>query len=121
MILAYILSLDPPRNTTVSVRPAGGPKYGVPATLTCSSDANPPVHTYIWYQGDACVPTADMSFYKGRQTSAALTGRGLTLSSANITTEEQEQTCCVARNKHGSQIFSVMFQDSRGTETNLYS
>ncbi|XP_030606241.1 sialoadhesin [Archocentrus centrarchus] len=99
----------PPRNTAVSVSPAGQLDYELPMTLTCSSDANPPVQTYIWYQGAACPSAAD----KGRQTKATPTGNSQTSSSANITTEEYGQHCCVARNRHGSQTSSITLRDSR--------
>ncbi|XP_069549193.1 opioid-binding protein/cell adhesion molecule homolog [Brachyistius frenatus] len=106
----------PPRNTAVSVWPAAELQDELPVTLTCSSDANPPVHTYTWYQDAACLPTADRSFYRGRQIVAASTGRGLTFSGANITAEEYGQHCCVAHNRHGSQIYSVTLRGS-GAET----
>uniref|UniRef100_A0A3Q3IQN4 Ig-like domain-containing protein n=1 Tax=Monopterus albus TaxID=43700 RepID=A0A3Q3IQN4_MONAL len=96
-----------PRNTTVSVSPAGELRDGLTVILTCSSDANPPVHSYAWYRGAACLPTADRSFHQVRQSLATPTGRGLTLSSTNITVKEQGQHCCVARNRHGSQTYSV--------------
>ncbi|XP_026149342.1 V-set and immunoglobulin domain-containing protein 2 [Mastacembelus armatus] len=96
-----------PQNTTVSTSPAGELQDGHLVTLTCSSKANPPVHTYSWYQGAACLPTADKSFYQARQSLATATGRGLTVSSTNVTTEGHGQYCCVARNRHGSQTYSV--------------
>lgn len=102
-----------PRNTTVSVSPAGQLDYELPMILTCSSDANPPVHTYIWYQGAACLSDADKSFHQGRRTVATPTGSSQTSSSANITTKESGQHCCVARNRHGSQTFSIMLRGSR--------
>ncbi|CAJ1062045.1 B-cell receptor CD22-like isoform X1 [Xyrichtys novacula] len=103
----------PPRNTAVSVSPAEDVQGEFPMTLTCSSDANPPVHTYTWYTGAACFPTADKSFHQSRRTLATPTGRGLTLSSSNITTEEPGLHCCVARNRHGSQMYSVTVTRSR--------
>jgi len=105
---------DPPQNTSVSVLPAGELQDELPVTLTCSSDANPPVHTYVWYQDAACVPTADKSFYLGRQTQATPTGRGPTFRSANITIDQHGQHCCVARNIHGSQTYSITLRGSRG-------
>ncbi|XP_063064194.1 B-cell receptor CD22-like [Engraulis encrasicolus] len=39
-----------PRNTTVSVSPAGDIKEGDSVNLTCNSDANPPVHAFTWYK-----------------------------------------------------------------------
>ncbi|XP_078109632.1 cell adhesion molecule CEACAM6 [Sander vitreus] len=104
-----------PQNTAVSVSPAGEQQDGLPVTLTCSSDANPPVHTFTWYQGEACLSTADKSFHRARQSTATSTGRGPTLSSANITTQEHGQHCCVARNRHGSQTDGVTLKGSRAT------
>ncbi|KAM9352886.1 sialic acid-binding Ig-like lectin 14 [Symphorus nematophorus] len=104
-----------PRNTAVSVSPAGELQNSLAVTLTCSSDANPPVHTYTWYRGAACLPTADKSFHPARYSLATPMGRGLTLSSANITAEDYGQHCCVARNRHGSQTYSVTLRSSRAT------
>ncbi|XP_063734814.1 B-cell receptor CD22 isoform X2 [Eleginops maclovinus] len=102
-----------PRNTAVTVSPAGELQKGLPVTLTCSSDANPPVHTYTWYQGAACLPAADKSFYRARQSPATPTGRGPTLRSASIAAKEYGLHCCEARNRHGSQTVGVKLTDPK--------
>uniref|UniRef100_A0A1A8NY38 Cd22 molecule n=1 Tax=Nothobranchius pienaari TaxID=704102 RepID=A0A1A8NY38_9TELE len=103
----------PPRDTVIYMWPTGG----LTVTLTCSSDANPPVRTFTWYQGPACSPTADRSRYQGKQSLAAWKGRGSTQSSANTTAEENGQLCCVAQNSHGSQTSSVTLGGSRATSS----
>ncbi|XP_041081612.1 B-cell receptor CD22-like [Polyodon spathula] len=39
-----------PRNISVSVSPPGEIVPGSPVTLTCSSNANPPVSSYSWFK-----------------------------------------------------------------------
>lgn len=102
--------LDSPQNTAVSVSPAGD---GLPVALTCSSDANPPVHTYAWYRGEACLPSADKSSHPVRRSKAVPAGRGRTLST--VTAEDFGKHCCVARNRHGSQTDVVTIQSPRST------
>ncbi|XP_029959251.1 sialoadhesin isoform X2 [Salarias fasciatus] len=111
-----LLSVDvqySPRNTTVSVFPPGELQDSLPATLTCSSSANPPVHTFTWYRGAACLPTADRSLHRGKPSRAAAAGSGL--SNASITVEEYGQHCCVARNAHGSQTSSVVLRNTKAS------
>ncbi|XP_041959452.1 sialoadhesin-like [Alosa sapidissima] len=43
----------PPRVPSVSVSPASETLEGASVTLTCSSDANPPVENYTWYRRTA--------------------------------------------------------------------
>ncbi|XP_064801567.1 B-cell receptor CD22-like isoform X3 [Oncorhynchus masou masou] len=42
--------MSPLKNTSVSVSPSGSVVGGSSLTLTCSSNANPPVKTYTWYR-----------------------------------------------------------------------
>ncbi|XP_076118412.1 uncharacterized protein LOC143099214 isoform X1 [Alosa pseudoharengus] len=42
--------LYPPKGTSVSHNHTGDLKEGISVTLTCSSDANPPVKGYTWYR-----------------------------------------------------------------------
>uniref|UniRef100_A0A672ZYT5 Ig-like domain-containing protein n=1 Tax=Sphaeramia orbicularis TaxID=375764 RepID=A0A672ZYT5_9TELE len=92
-----------PRHTTVFI----WPPEELPVALTCSSDANPAVAAFTWYQDAACNPTADLSFYQGRRTAATPTATGHTLSSVNITADANGLYCCVARNKHGWEKYTV--------------
>ncbi|KAK2910531.1 carcinoembryonic antigen-related cell adhesion molecule 8 [Channa argus] len=119
-----ILAIDvqyAPRNTVVSVSPLGELHNKLPVTLTCSSDANPPVQLFTWYQGEACLPTADKSFHQARQSLTTPTGRNLTISSVTITAEEKGQHCCVARNRHGSQTSTITLRDFKTTSASEYS
>ncbi|XP_076006594.1 cell adhesion molecule CEACAM6 isoform X1 [Genypterus blacodes] len=101
-----------PRNTCVSGSPTGEQPVKLPVTLTCSSDANPPVQTYTWYHGSVCPSTAGISFHQGREVLATPTGTGQTLS-----IDEYGPHCCIASNKHGSQMSTVTLSDSSGEKT----
>uniref|UniRef100_A0A673BGF4 Ig-like domain-containing protein n=1 Tax=Sphaeramia orbicularis TaxID=375764 RepID=A0A673BGF4_9TELE len=48
----------PPRLPSVSVSPSGQIVQGSSVTLTCTSDANPPVTKYTWYKEDEDSPKA---------------------------------------------------------------
>ncbi|XP_026787655.3 B-cell receptor CD22 isoform X1 [Pangasianodon hypophthalmus] len=75
----------PPKRVSVSIRPSGEIVEGSSVTLSCSSDANPPVQTYTWYKG----------------TSSIRTGQTYTISS--ISSEDSGEYTCQAENKHGVQ------------------
>lgn len=108
----------PPQNTIISVSPQEETEAGRPLTLTCSSEANPPVLTYTWYKGEACGSKVDTSFHKSVQSSATEAGRGLTLSRINISSASNDLHCCVSRNRHGSQKSTIQVGTPSGDGTN---
>ncbi|XP_062396226.1 B-cell receptor CD22-like [Sardina pilchardus] len=79
-----------PRNTSASLSPSGDLHEGDSVTLTCSSDANPPVHTYTWYRKT------------GDETVLQDTGRMLSFS-LNLVTDVDELYHCEAQNEVGSE------------------
>ncbi|XP_074540047.1 sialic acid-binding Ig-like lectin 13 [Halichoeres trimaculatus] len=107
----------PPRNMAVLVTPSGDLQDEFPMTLICSSDANPPVRTFTWYSGAACLSTADKSFYRPRQTMATPTDRSPTHRSSKISAGEPGLHCCVAKNRHGSQTYSVTLVSSEALDS----
>ena len=84
--LAHILT-DKPKNVSVSISP-GEIVEGSSVTLTCSSDANPPVHNYTWY-----MRTGAESLIRG-------TGYSI---SFNVTSDSSGLYYCEAENEVGSQ------------------
>ncbi|KAI1894907.1 hypothetical protein AGOR_G00120600 [Albula goreensis] len=78
----------PPKSTSVSVSPSGEIEEGSSVTLTCSSDANPPVHRYTWFKKTGAV------------TSERGTGESYTIT--NISSEDSGQYYCEAQNQHGA-------------------
>ena len=88
-ILVYSInvhsSTDPPVIPSVSVDPPGEVVEGSKVTLTCSSDANPPVDIYTWYRDITYVST------------------GPQLVKDNVSHEDSGQYVCQGTNRHGSQ------------------
>ncbi|XP_045542989.1 B-cell receptor CD22-like [Salmo salar] len=74
------------RNTSVSVSPSGVIVEGSSVTLTCSSDANPPVDKYTWYKKNVASPKAS----------------GQSYSITNIISEDSGEYYCEAENKIAS-------------------
>uniref|UniRef100_A0A4W5LRD0 Ig-like domain-containing protein n=1 Tax=Hucho hucho TaxID=62062 RepID=A0A4W5LRD0_9TELE len=52
-----------PKNISVSVSPSGEIEEGSSVTLTCSSDANPPVDKYTWYFQNKTFPNGFGQMY----------------------------------------------------------
>ncbi|XP_064813949.1 sialoadhesin-like [Oncorhynchus masou masou] len=80
-----------PRNTSVSVSPSGEIVEGSSVTLTCSSDANPPVENYTWYKKNVISPKAS--------------GQRYTIH--NISSEDRERYYCEALNIIGRETVPV--------------
>nr|XP_046169392.1 vascular cell adhesion protein 1-like isoform X2 [Oncorhynchus gorbuscha] len=104
---ATVVQLDiqsPPKNTSVSVSPSGSVVGGSSLTLTCSSNANPPVKTYTWYR----VNESKMVPMESRSPSLVLQD-----------ISESGLFCCEAQNSYGkdrSNIF-VYFHHCPSTTT----
>ncbi|KAM9490037.1 sialic acid-binding Ig-like lectin 13 isoform 4-T5 [Salvelinus alpinus] len=81
-----------PKNTSVSVSPSGEIMEGSSVTLTCSSDANPPVDKYTWY--------------KKNVTSAKVSGQSYSIT--NIISEDRGEYYCEAQNRKGSMNSTVL-------------
>ncbi|XP_042170927.1 B-cell receptor CD22-like isoform X2 [Oncorhynchus tshawytscha] len=75
-----------PKNTSVSVSPSGEIVEGSSVTLTCSSDANPPVDKYTWYKKNVTSPKAS----------------GQSYNITNIISEDRGEYYCEAQNGRGS-------------------
>ncbi|XP_064857182.1 B-cell receptor CD22-like isoform X2 [Oncorhynchus nerka] len=75
-----------PKVTSVSVSPSGDIVDGSSVTLTCSSDANPPVDKYTWYKKNVTSPKAS----------------GQSYSITNIISEDRGEYYCEAQNGRGS-------------------
>ncbi|KAI5606374.1 hypothetical protein C0J50_10015, partial [Silurus asotus] len=57
----------PPKNISVSISPSGEKVEGSSVTLTCSSDANPPVETYTWFKENETSPVGSGQSYRPLQ------------------------------------------------------
>uniref|UniRef100_A0AAY5ERT5 Ig-like domain-containing protein n=1 Tax=Electrophorus electricus TaxID=8005 RepID=A0AAY5ERT5_ELEEL len=75
----------PPKNVSVSISPSGEIVEGSSVTLTCSSDANPPVQNYTWFKEGGTSPVGSGQTY-----------------SFTISSSSSGWYYCVAQNKYGS-------------------
>ncbi|XP_035282773.1 B-cell receptor CD22-like [Anguilla anguilla] len=58
------VTLYTPKNASVAVSPSGEIVEGSSVTLTCSSDANPPVQRCTWYKNNRALPSQTISGQK---------------------------------------------------------
>ncbi|XP_077091147.1 B-cell receptor CD22-like [Siphateles boraxobius] len=83
-----------PKNTSAHVNASGFVLEGRSVTLSCSSDANPPVLNYTWYK-DTEEPLKPVQ-----------SGQNLTISNTDPT--HSGRYVCTAQNEHGAQNASVL-------------
>ncbi|KAF4093286.1 hypothetical protein AMELA_G00000510, partial [Ameiurus melas] len=76
-----------PKNTRAVVLSSGDTVEGDSVTLSCSSDANPPVHTYSWFKQRAAADT--------------LLTTGQNYSISNISSQNSGLYYCTAHNQRG--------------------
>ncbi|XP_076134137.1 B-cell receptor CD22-like [Alosa pseudoharengus] len=86
--------LYPPKNTTVQFNPSGEITVGTRVTLTCMSEADPPVHTYTWIKKSGAVELES--------------GKDNTLTFSRIRSEDSGQYLCQAANRIGHQNSSAV-------------
>ncbi|XP_053470936.1 B-cell receptor CD22 isoform X1 [Ictalurus furcatus] len=75
----------PPKNVSVSISSSGEIVEGSSVTLTCSSDANPPVKNYTWFKGTTSV------------------GKEKTYTISKISSEDSGEYKCKCSNEVGHQ------------------
>ncbi|KAG5855777.1 hypothetical protein ANANG_G00000160, partial [Anguilla anguilla] len=85
------VTLYAPKNTSVSVPPPGEIVEGKSVTLTCSSDANPPVQSYTWYKNNKPV-------------SSETGGPEDSYTIKSITLQDAVEYICAAQNRIGIKI-----------------
>uniref|UniRef100_A0AAY5KXB5 B-cell receptor CD22 n=1 Tax=Esox lucius TaxID=8010 RepID=A0AAY5KXB5_ESOLU len=89
-----------PKNILASVSPSGEIVEGSSVTLTCNSDANPPVDNYTWYKKTVTSPKASGQRYN----------------ITNITSEDSGEYYCEATNVIGnrsSDLICLMFLEKQ--------
>ena len=86
---------DPPRNTIIESDPSDEMIEGSTVTLTCMSEADPPVHTYTWIKKSGAVELKS--------------GKEKTLIFSKIRSEDRGEYLCQAVNRIGQQDSPAMF------------
>ncbi|KAJ8362467.1 hypothetical protein AAFF_G00373830 [Aldrovandia affinis] len=92
-----------PKSTSVSVSPSGEIVEGGSVTLTCSSNANPPVQRYTWF--------------KKNDTGVWQTGSGQSLNVSNFRSWNSGQYYCEAENKHGVHNSTALSITTKGEKS----
>ncbi|XP_031677508.1 B-cell receptor CD22-like [Oncorhynchus kisutch] len=92
-----------PKNTSVSVSPSGEIVEGSSVTLTCSSDANPPVDKYTWYKKNVTSPKAS----------------GQSYNITNIISEDRGEYYCKAENTISSNNSTTLMIIVAGKQTSV--
>ncbi|XP_073670614.1 B-cell receptor CD22-like [Paramisgurnus dabryanus] len=87
----YLNVIYAPDNPVISINPSGEIMEGDSVTLTCSSDANPPVHNYTWF--------------KANEISSVGSGKNYTIS--KIRSDHSGEYMCKSRNELGEKNSSV--------------
>ncbi|XP_036394436.1 myelin-associated glycoprotein-like [Megalops cyprinoides] len=86
-----------PKNTSASLSPSGSVMLGSSVTLTCSSNANPPVQSYTWYKVDG--------------TEMQTVGSGQNLTFNETESSDSGQYYCEAQNDHGMENSTTVSLD----------
>ncbi|XP_062390036.1 B-cell receptor CD22-like [Sardina pilchardus] len=98
-----------PRNISATDSSSGYIVEGDSVTLTCSSDANPPVHTYTWYRKT------------GDKTAQVATGQNYSIT--NTSTQASGPYYCQAENevgrKHSSDLLVNVYYAPRNTSASV--
>ncbi|XP_029694103.1 B-cell receptor CD22-like isoform X2 [Takifugu rubripes] len=99
-----------PENISITINPAHV-VWGSSVTLTCSSDANPPADTYIWYRN------TNSSSSNGLQV-----GSGQVLSISSMEALHSGLYLCQARNQVGGKnstevLLAMVDEEQRGSQT----
>ncbi|XP_076874779.1 B-cell receptor CD22-like isoform X1 [Brachyhypopomus gauderio] len=99
--------LHPPRNTRAVMVPSGERVEGDSVTLTCSSDANPPVLTYSWFKQRAAADTQ--------------LGTGQNYSITNISSQHSGLYYCTAHNQLGQHNSTTILLDVLRSPAGTYT
>ncbi|TWW53195.1 hypothetical protein D4764_0157060 [Takifugu flavidus] len=106
-----VLLPDVPENISITINPAHVVWGSSSVTLTCSSDANPPADTYIWYRN------TNSSSSNGLQV-----GSGQVLSIPSMEALHSGLYLCQARNQVGGKnstevLLAMVDEEQRGSQT----